>query len=181
MAAATCCRRWAGMETSQLRTHTFVWHDYSVAMAAARSLSGREYLEALHRGELPPPPFVAMLGFALDEISDGRVVFSFQPQEFMHNGIGLLHGGIAASIFDTAVGCACLTVVPRDKVAVTLDLHVRYFKPLTMKSGTARCEGHVINAGRTTITAEGRLFDASGRLCGHATSTLALVNPTVTR
>jgi len=164
-----------------LHTQTFSWHDYAPAMAAARNLSGRDYLEALRRGDLPPPPFVALLGFVLDEVGDGRVVFSFRPQEFMHNGIGLLHGGLAASIFDTAVGCACLTVVPPDKIAVTSDLHVRYFRPLTMKSGTVRCEGIVINAGRTTVTAEGRLFDESGRLCGHATSTLALVNPPPTR
>jgi acyl-coenzyme A thioesterase PaaI-like protein len=58
---------------------------------------------------------------------------------------------------------------------------VRYFKPLTMQSGTARCEGEVINTGRTTITAQGRLFDASGRLCGHATSTLALISPVMSR
>lgn len=175
------CRTPAGMETGQLNTHTFSWRDYTVTMAAARSLSGRDYLEAMQRGELPPPPFVALLGFALDEVGDGRVVFSFVPTDFMHNGIGVLHGGVAASIFDTAVGCACLTIVPHDKVAVTMDLNVRYFKPLTMKSGRARCEGEVINAGRTTITAQGRLFDAAGRLCGHATSTLALVNPVVSR
>jgi uncharacterized protein (TIGR00369 family) len=173
-------RRPLGMETSQLHTHTFSWRDYTVTMAAARNLSGRDYLEAMRRGDLPPPPFVSLLGFTLTEVSDGRVVFSFEPADFMHNGIGMVHGGVAASIFDTAVGCACLTVVPHDKIAVTMDLHVRYFKPLTMKSGTTRCEGEVINAGRTTVTAQGRLVDASGRLCGHATSTLALVNSVIT-
>jgi acyl-coenzyme A thioesterase PaaI-like protein len=78
----------------------------------------------------------------------------------------VLHGGIAAGAFDTAVGCAALTVVPRDKVAITMDRSVR-------------CEGEVINAGRTTVTAEHRLFDASGRLCGHATSALALIRPQI--
>jgi uncharacterized protein (TIGR00369 family) len=167
------------METSRLRTHTFVWRDQALAMAADRALSGREYLEGLRRGELPAPPFMSAMGFELEEIGDGRVVFRFQPQEFMLNGLGVLHGGIAAGVFDTAVGCAALTVVPHEKVAITMDLSVRFFKPLTMRSGAARCEGNVINAGRTTVTAEGRLFDASGRLCGHATSTLALVTPQI--
>jgi uncharacterized protein (TIGR00369 family) len=174
-------RRRPRMETSGLHTHTFSWRDYKLTMAAARELSGRDYLEAMRRGEFPPPPFVEMLGFTLDEVGDGRVTFSFTPADFMHNGIGVLHGGVAASIFDTAAGCACLTVVPSNKVAVTMDLNVRYFKPLTIHSGVVRCEGQVIHAGRTTVTAEGRLFDASGRLCGHATSTLALVEPRLPR
>ncbi len=165
------------MEQTHARSHLFSWHDYAPTFAAARSLSGRAYLEAMQRGELAPPPFVAALGFTLEEVGDGRVVFRFEPHDFMHNGIGVLHGGVAAAIFDTAAGCACLTVVPPEKVAVTMDLHVRYFKPLTMASGTTRCEGTVINAGRTTVTAEGRLWDKAGRLCGHATSTLALVSP----
>jgi uncharacterized protein (TIGR00369 family) len=165
------------METAQLYTHTFSWRDHKATLAAARHLSGREYLEAMQRGEFPPPPFVAMLGFSLDEVGEGRVTFSVIPAEFMHNGIGVLHGGVAASIFDTAAGCACLTVVPTEKVAITMDLNIRYFKPLTMRSGTVRCQGEVIHVGRTTVTAEGRLFDASDRLCGHATSTLALVDP----
>jgi uncharacterized protein (TIGR00369 family) len=92
-----------------------------------------------------------------------------------------VHGGVAASLLDTAAGCACVTVVPREKVALTMDLHVRYFAPLTLKSGPAACEATVIHVGRTTATAEARLFDVSGRLCGHATSTLALVDFTPTR
>lgn len=164
------------MDTGNLHTHTFSWRDYTVTMAAARGMNGRDYLEAMRSGSIPPPPFVTLLGFQLDEVADGRVAFTFAPQDFMHNGIGLLHGGVAAAIFDTAVGCACITVVPPDKVAVTLDLNVRYFKPLTMGSGTIRCEGRILNVGRTTITAEGRLVDGTGRLCGHATSTLALID-----
>jgi uncharacterized protein (TIGR00369 family) len=181
MSGVADCRKRRKMETSQLHTHSFSWRDYAVTMAAARSLSGRDYLEGMRRGEFPPPPFVALLGFTLDEVGDGSVAFSFAPAEYMHNGIGVLHGGVAAAMFDTAVGCACLTVVPHAKVAVTMDLAVRYFKPLTMHSGRVRCTGSVINIGRTTVTAEGRLIDGSGRLCGHATSTLALVDPPVTR
>lgn len=164
------------MERSELNTHTFSWRDHRLTMAQARVLSGRDYLEAMRAGSIAPPPFVALLGIRLDEVSEGRVVFTFTPQEYFYNGIGLIHGGVTATLFDTAVGCACLSVVSKEKIAVTMDLHVRYFKPLTMASGTVRCEGLVINAGRTTITAEGRLFDGTGRLCGHATSSLALVD-----
>jgi uncharacterized protein (TIGR00369 family) len=164
------------MERSELRTHTFSWRDHRLTMAQARAVSGREYLEAMRAGTIAPPPFVALLGLRLEEVGDGRVVFTFTPQEYLYNGIGLIHGGVTATVFDTAVGCACLSIIQKEKIAVTIDLHVRYFKPLTMASGTVRCEGIVLNAGRTTISAEARLFDATGRLCGHATSTLALVD-----
>jgi uncharacterized protein (TIGR00369 family) len=169
------------METSAIRTYTFTWQDIGAERAAVRGLSARAYLEAMRRGEIPPPPFAAVLGLALDEVEDGRVVFSLEPKDFMQNGLGILHGGVAASMFDTAVGCACLTVLPAGKAAVTMDLNLRYFKPLTTASGRIRCDGQVINAGRTTITSEGRLFDGKGRLCGHATATLAVIDPTISR
>src|SRR5471032_1761928 len=152
------------MEQDQLRTHTFSWHDPMIAVAAARSMSGREYLEALRDGTIPPPPMVALMGISLVEVHDGRVVFEAHAREYLYNGIGLVHGGFAATMFDSAIGCAAITKVPRDRMAVTLDLQVRYFKPLTAKTGLVRCEGVVINVGRTTATAEGRLMDSSGRL-----------------
>src|SRR5476649_3096389 len=52
------------MEQDQLRSHTFTWHDPMVAVAAARSMSGREYLEALRDGTIPPPPMVALMGIS---------------------------------------------------------------------------------------------------------------------
>jgi len=163
------------MEKHQLRTHTFTWHDPLIGSDAARSLSGREYLEALRDGKLAPPPMVALMGMSLVEVGDGRVVFAAEAHEYLYNGIGIVHGGFAATMFDSAIGCAALTRAPADKIAVTLDLQVRYFKPITVATGLVRCEGIVINVGRTTATAEGRMTDASGRLYGHATSTLSLI------
>lgn len=159
------------------RTRTFTWHDPLAALAAAHRMTGRRYLEALRDGTVPPAPMVELMGFHLLEVGDGRVVFTAQPQEYYYNGIGLMHGGFAATLLDTSIGCAVITTVPAEKVATTLDLQVRYFRPLTMQSGTIRCEGRVINLGRTTTTAEGHIYDEAGRLCGHGTSTLALITP----
>lgn len=146
-----------------------------VSAAIAPTIAGREFLERLRDGRLPPPPFIALLGLRLETIEDGRVVFTAEPGEHLYNGIGLVHGGFVASLFDSAIGCAITSVMPAGKYAVTLDLQVRYFKPLTAASGTIRCEGTTINVGRTTATGEGRLEDAAGRLCGHATSTCAIL------
>lgn len=165
------------MHAESERTRTFTWHDPLVAMAAAHRMTGRSYLDALREGRLPAPPMVELMGFELREVGDGCVVFTATPQEYYYNGIGLMHGGFAATLLDTTIGCAVLTTVPAEKVATTLDLQVRYFRPLTMQSGTLRCEGRVINIGRSTTTAEGQIFDGAGRLCGHGTSTLALIVP----
>jgi uncharacterized protein (TIGR00369 family) len=160
---------------SPLRTHTFTWHDPMATVAAVRSMTGRAYLEALRDGTIAPPPMASVMGMLLVEVDEGRVVFTAEPREYLYNGIGIVHGGFAATMFDTAIGCAAITRVPADRIAVTLDLQVRYFKPLTVATGLVRCEGIVINLGRTTATAEGRMTDATGRLYGHATSTLSLV------
>ncbi|MFN2460202.1 MAG: PaaI family thioesterase [Candidatus Velthaea sp.] len=97
------------MQEADVRTHTFTWHRPPDGAAAAPR--GRAYLEALRDGSIPPPPMVALLGFRLVEVGDGRVVFTAEPQEYLYNGIGLVHGGFAAALFDTAVGCAAGTCV----------------------------------------------------------------------
>jgi uncharacterized protein (TIGR00369 family) len=157
------------------RTRTFSWADPHAAAAAGRELSGRAYLEAMRDGVIPPPPFASLVGLGLDEVDDGRVVFSLLADESLYNGIGLLHGGAVATILDSAIGCAILTLLPAGKAAVTLDLHVRYYKPVTLESGRMRCEGTVVHHGRTTAAGEGRLIDATGRLHASATSTCSIV------
>ena len=165
------------METWQEHSHTFTWYDAAAGMAQARQLSGRAFLEGIRDGTIPEPPMPALMGLRLVEVDEGRVVFTGEPRPYHYNGVGLVHGGYAATLFDTAIGCAAVTRVPAGLIAVTLDLQIRYFKPLTEASGIVRCEGTIINLGRTTSTAEGRLWDGNGRLCGHATSTLALIVP----
>lgn len=157
-------------------SRTVTWGDPLITAEATRDLSGREFLERLRDGELPVSPLVAMMGIRGVEVDDGRVVFAAEIDVHLFNGIGIVHGGFAATILDTAIGCAVISKMPRGRTAVTLDLSIRYFKPLTKASGDVRCEGTVINLGRTTATGEGKLYDAAGRLHAHAMSTLALVD-----
>lgn len=153
----------------------FTWDDPSIALEGARTLSGRAYLEAVRDGVYPSPPMVRLLGIRLRDVGDGTVTFVGEPAEFAYNTISLVHGGWTASILDSAIGCAVTTKMPPGKFAVTLDLHVRYFKPLSATSGPVTCEGSVINLGRTTGTGEAKLLDATGRIHAHATSTLSIV------
>jgi uncharacterized protein (TIGR00369 family) len=132
------------------------------------------FLERTRRGEFPAPPFVKLLDMQIAEVGDGRVVFTLTPREELYNGIGLVHGGVAATLMDSAIGCAIATRNKPGEHAVTLDLQVRYFRPITEETGTVRCEGTVINISRNYATGEARIVDSAGKLYGHATSTYAI-------
>ncbi len=128
-------------------------------------------------GTLPPPPFTALLGMEITEVAEGRVTLTAEPTEESYNPLGLVHGGWIATILDSAIGTSLTTLMPPGKAVVSLDIQVRYFKPLSVASGTMRCEGVALNVGRTTATGEARLVDASGRIHAHATSTCAIIEP----
>lgn len=154
----------------------FRWEDPSITREAAAALSGLEFLERIRDGTLPPPPYIALLGMRIASIAKGQVTFAGEPTEAAYNPIGLVHGGWIASIVDSAIGTSITSTVEAGRAAVTLDLQVRYFKPLTAASGTVHCEGRVINLGRTTATGEAHLYDTHRRLHAHATSTCAIVD-----
>ena len=165
-----------GMSDS-LRTRTFSWQDPLVGAHAARALSGLDYLRAMTRGELPYPPITATLGFDQlpPEIEPGRVTFFLEPQEYHYNPIGSVHGGVFATLLDSAMGCAVLSRLAMGTGYTTLELSVNFVRPLKAGSGLVRCEGQVLSMGRRVATAEGRIVDAAGKLYAHATTTCLLL------
>jgi uncharacterized protein (TIGR00369 family) len=112
------------------------------------------------------------LDFRIVELAEGRVVFEGDPDERVYNPIGTVHGGYAATLLDSAVGCAVHSRLGAGQGYTTLELKVAYHRPLTKESGPVRAEGTVLSLGRRAAFAEGRLVDAQGRLCASATSTL---------
>jgi uncharacterized protein (TIGR00369 family) len=139
-----------------------------------RPLTG---LEQLHRaffgqGEDAFTGIGATMGFRAVELEEGRVVFEGDPDERVYNPIGSVHGGYAATLLDSAVGCAVHSRLKPGQGYTTLELKVAYHRALTKESGTVRAEGVVLTLGRRAAFAEGRLTDAQGRLCATATSTL---------
>jgi uncharacterized protein (TIGR00369 family) len=159
------------------RQRTIAWGDPAISAAAARTLSGRAFLEGMRDGVIPPPPFVTSIGLQFSEIGDGRVVFILEPREDLYNGIGIVHGGVTATLCDSAAGCAVTAITQPGEVAVTLDLSVRYFRPISAGVGRVLCEGTVINRTRNYATAEARVVDDAGKIYAHATSTLAITRP----
>ena len=110
------------------------------------------------------------------EADPGRVVFALEPAEWMYNPIGSVHGGIAATVLDSCMGCALHTTLDAGVGYTTTDLHVRYVRAMTDATGRVLAEGRVIHAGRRTATAEGRLFvERDGSLLAHATTGCAVL------
>jgi uncharacterized protein (TIGR00369 family) len=156
---------------TRTRTRTFGWEDPAPAAAAAMELPGLESMRAIIDGTLPPPPIARLLDFTIVEVQEGRAVFAMEPAEWMYNPIGSVHGGIAATILDSCMGCAVHTTLEAGVGYTTTDLQVRYIRAMGAATGRVLAEGRVIHRGKRTATAEGRLFVESGEtLIAHGTT-----------
>ena len=157
-------------ETTE-RTRTVAWQDPLPGSEAARELGGLEYLRAIARGELPAAPIADLMEFSLSEVEEGRAVFECVPAEYHYNPIGTVHGGLACTLFDSAMGCAVHTMLPAGVAYTTVELKVNFLRPITAETGRLLCEGKAIHVGGRIATAEARLYDEADKLYGHATTT----------
>ncbi|MFI8519882.1 PaaI family thioesterase [Streptomyces sp. NPDC085481] len=159
------------------RSRTVRWQDAGATASAAGTMAGLDFLHEIVAGRLPGAPIGALLGFALEEVEHGRAVFTFEPGEEHYNPIGSVHGGVYATLLDSAAGCAVHTTLPQGMAYTSLDLSTRFLRPITMETGKVRAIGTVLSQGRRTALAEAGLYDAQDRLLGHATST-CMIFPT---
>ena len=139
-----------------------------------RHLSGLEYMRQLMTGEREPSGMARLMNMRLVEVEEGRAVFAVEPDERHYNGLGIAHGGLAATLLDSALGCAINTVMPAGRVFTTLEMKINYVRPMRRETGEVRCEAEVLHAGGRVATAEGRIVDASGKLYAHGTATCML-------
>lgn len=160
-----------------LHSRTFAWRDPAATVAAFRERSGIEMLRAIASGELPAPSMLVLLDAGIESIEPGRVVFTATPSAAHLNPMGIVHGGFASTLFDSALGCSITSKLAAGFAAVTLDLHVRFTRALRHDVGLVRCVGEAVHVGRTVGTAEAKLYDAAGKLYGHATTSCAIVAP----
>jgi uncharacterized protein (TIGR00369 family) len=146
----------------------------SILELANPPLSGLEQLRSwLADGR--QPAMGDTLGFKLVEVEEGRAVFEGNPGLHVYNPIGTVHGGYAATLLDSACGCAVQTRLSASQAHTTLELKVAYHKAMTAGTGPVRAEGLVVTLGRRTAFAEAKLTDAAGRLYASATSTLLVM------
>jgi uncharacterized protein (TIGR00369 family) len=139
--------------------------------AHGRQLRGMDYIQAIFAGELPAPPISQLMGFRGVSAEPGRAVFEMEPGPQHYNPIGSVHGGVALTLLDSAMGCAVHTLLEAGVGYTTLELKTNFVRPITADTGLIRCEGVVIHQGSRIATAEGKLTDSSGKLLAHGTTT----------
>ncbi len=159
------------------RDRTYTWDDPAPAAAAARDLDGLAFLQALLDGKLPGPPVARTLDFTPVSVQPGELVFEFTPAEFHYNPIGSVHGGVLATLCDSACACAVQSLLPGGSFYTSLDLSVKFLRPVTSDTGRMTCRGTVTHLGARSALAEARLTDPRGKLFAHATSTCMIFRP----
>jgi uncharacterized protein (TIGR00369 family) len=160
------------------RSRTVSWDDPSPILAAAPTLTGLELMRGIMTGELPAPPVAQLLGFGIDRVDEGNVVFTMNPLEAHQNPLGTVHGGIITTLLDSAMGCAVHTTLPPGGMYTTLELKVNFLRPSFGGGARLLAEGTVLNRGSTAVLVEATITDAeAGKKIAHATSTCLILPP----
>lgn len=158
-------------------TRTYDYEARLPDVATMMSMSGLDYLQAVLRGDMPAAPIAHTLNFWLTELAHGRAVFVGEPQRFVYNPLGSVHGGWAATLLDSALGCAVHTTLPAGKGYTTVDLSVSMVRPITERVTRVRCEATIIHTGGSIATAQGRITDDAGTLYAHGSTTCMILTP----
>jgi uncharacterized protein (TIGR00369 family) len=161
-------------EAEVTRSRTYSWQDPGPTVAALAALGGADLLSEMAADRLPSPPIMSTLGVQVVVFEVGRAVFALVPQEWHYNPLGSVHGGVIATVLDSAAGCAVHSVLPAGTGYTSVDLSTKFLRPITSSTGRVLAEGTVLSRGSRTALAEARLTDQEGRLLAHATSTCLL-------
>jgi uncharacterized protein (TIGR00369 family) len=175
--AADVAAAFAAADPSASRSRTIVWQDPVPTAAAGATMTGLEYMNAVVEAELPPPPIAVVMRLRPLEIEEGRVVFEGEPGEEHYNPIGVVHGGYAATLLDSALGCAVHTTLPAGVAYTSLGLEAKFLRPITRDTGHVVCEARVVHRGRRQATAEATLMTADGgKVLATGTSTCMILS-----
>lgn len=139
--------------------------------ATLGSLSGLELLRAATSLADAPPNIGALIGMQTEEVEFGKVVFSARTRPDFANPLGSVHGGICATLLDSAMGCAVHSTLEAGVGYGTLELKVNYIRTVPTDGRKLTATGTVIHSGRSTATAEGKIVDEDGKLVAHGTTT----------
>lgn len=159
------------------QTRTYGWGDPQVMHKAGQGMSGLDFMRLLATEELGRTPMLATLDYRFGLVEAGRVELICEPGEFMYNPMGVIHGGVAATLLDTAASCAVHSMLPAGTGSTTQDLSVHLLRPLTYDLGCLRAIGTVVNKGRRTALGMSEIRDGNDRLLAHATASCMLFPP----
>ena len=134
------------------------------------SMTGLEQLQAIGAGVLPNAPIAETIGLENFDGAHGAFSVELVPEERHYNPLGSVHGGVLATMLDTAAACSVHSTLAAGEAYTSLDLSVKFLRPATVASGRLRATGRVVQRGRRTALAEAQVHDAAGKLVAHATS-----------
>ena len=175
--ALDAAKAFAASSPETTGTRTIVWQDPVPTAAAGATMSGLEYLRAICAGEVPPPPIAVTMSMRPVEVDEGRIVFEGEPGEEHYNPIGVVHGGYASTLLDSALGSAVHSTLPAGIAYTSLGLEAKFVRPITRDTGRVVCSAEVVHRGRRQATAEARLVAAeSGKLLAHGSSTCMILD-----
>src|ERR1044072_1877344 len=158
------------------RERTLVWQDPVPTAAAGATMTGREYMEAIVAGELPPPPIAVTMRMGAIELGEGRAVLAGEPGAAHTPPTGVVPGGYAATLLASALGCAVHTTLPAGVAYTSLGLEAKYVRPITRDTGRVLCEANVLYRGRKQVTSVAALTETdSGKLLASGTATCMIL------
>jgi 2-hydroxymuconate-semialdehyde hydrolase len=140
-------------------------------MSDPAEMSGRDLLDALLRGAVPPPPYVRLLDMRLTAVSDGSATFEMPAKSDLYNPNNVVHGGAISSLADSAMGIAVYSTLAAGEAFTTAELHVNFLRPVTVDSGMLRSTGRVVHRGQQIAVAEAEVLDGQNQLVARASST----------
>ena len=158
-----------------VRERVVRWEDPAEAAQRVAGMSGLEALRAMQEGKIAAPPIGELMGIRGVEVEEGRAVVAVEPAEFHANNTGAAHGGLAATLLDSAMWLALHSTMPAGAFCSTIQMNLHYVRPLAIGGGEVTAEGRVVHRGRRTATAEGTITDPAGRVLVHGTTGCVVV------
>lgn len=165
-----------GSDKNNTRTREFSWENPMIGAMKALSMDGLDYLKEIETGTIPPPPIGLLMDFRIKEIKHGEVTFEVTPAEFHYNPIGMVHGGVFATIMDSTMGSAIQTTLKAGSGYSTVDLQITYVKAARIETGILICTGKTVHTGKKIATGYGEVRDLNGVLYAHGTTTCLIQN-----
>ena len=133
-------------------------------------LTDREFLERIWAAP-GASPLGVLLNMRLIDVGDGTATFEAIPSRQFYNPQRRCHGGFAAALIDSALGCAVQTKLGKGVQYGTVELKVNYVRPIFEETGRLTCTAKVIHSGSRMTTAEARVTDGAGKLYAHGSGT----------
>ncbi|WP_410570168.1 PaaI family thioesterase [Amycolatopsis sp. cmx-4-61] len=159
---------------AQVRSKTITWQDPLESARLGATMSGLAYMQAIAGGRVPPAPIAAHFGLRWERVEAGEVVAVAEPDESLYNPIGMVHGGVAATMLDSVIGCAVHTTLPAGVGYASVELKVSYLRAIHAGRGEIRATGRVVKEGSQIAFAEGEIRDAEGKLLATASGTCVI-------